>query len=441
MTDKDIEKIDDVSILQGQGEADLAGEFLARALKHSFIVLKIIMAILVVLFITSGIFQVEPDENAMVLRFGIIQEFRSPETGEDVSALGPGLHWNWPEPITEIIKIPVAKKQTVAIDSFWYFETPAEKLGTVPPGRGGPTLDPKRDGYCLTRGEGVAGQAGADYGIVHGKWQLTYHIKDIEKFYTNIYYETPGPGEDFLDVASESVDPLLKAIASDAIVRTMAKYTIDQAIVSEESIKNNIKRLIEEKLKQLGGDEEEYPKRVGSGIVVDEFSTSKITWPRQVAAAFDDPTLARQKKEQDLTDARSYADKILSAAGGARAAEILDALKQPDLSEQDSRLYLSELSGASRDIIAKAYAYRTTVVEAAKANADYFQKLLPEYKQRPKLVVQRIYQDAVEEIFDNATETIIVQSSADEVRVLINSDPAQRRRQLEEKKKEAENNK
>ncbi len=432
MTDKDIEKTDDVSILQAQGEADLAGEFLAKALKHSFIILKIIMAILVVLFITSGIFQVEPDENALVLRFGKIQEFRS-ETGEYVSALGPGLHWNWPEPVTQIIKIPVAKKQTVAIDSFWYFETAAEKLGTAK-GYPGATLDRKKDGYCLTRGESVTGQAGADYGIVHGKWQLTYHIRDIEKFYRSIYYKTPGPGEDFLDVASESVDPLLKAIASDAIVRTMVKYTIDQAIVSEESIKNNIKRLIEEKL-----------KRLDSGIVVDEFSAGRITWPRQVDAAFNDPTLARQKKNQDITDAESYADKILSAAGGAQAAEILIALKQPNLSEQDSLRYLSQLSGASRDIIAKAYAYRTTVVEAAKANADYFQKLLPEYRQRPKLVVQRIYLDAIEQIFDNADEKIVVQSSAGgkgkQMRILINSDPAQRRRLIEEKRKQEENNK
>ncbi|RKY07499.1 MAG: hypothetical protein DRP66_06595 [Planctomycetota bacterium] len=433
MTDKDIEKTDDVSILQAHGEADLAGEFLAKALKHSFIILKAIMMILVVLFITSGIFKVEPDENAIVLRFGKIQEFRSPETGEYVRVLGPGLHWNWPEPVTEIIKIPVAKKQTVAIDSFWYFETPAEKLGTVK-GRPGATLDPRKDGYCLTRGEGIASQAGGDYGIVHGKWQLTYRIKNIEKFYANIYYETPGPGKDFLDVASKTVDPLLKAIASDAIVRTMAKYTIDQAIVSEDSIKNNIKRLIEERL-----------RRLDSGIVVDEFSTGKITWPRQVAAAFDDPTLASQKKNQDITDAKSYADKILSAAGGAQAAEILDALKQPDLSEQDSRRYLSQLSGAGRDIIAKAHAYRTTVVEAAKANADYFKKLLPEYRQRPKLVVQRIYQDAIEHIFVNATEKIIVQSSAGgkgkQMRILINPDPAKRRRQMEEKKKQEENNK
>ena len=433
MTDKDIEKTDDVSILQGQGEADLAGEFLAKALKHSFIILKIIMVILVVLFITSGIFRVEQDENALVLRFGKIQEFRSPETGEHIKALGPGLHWNWPEPVTEIIKIPVAKKQTVAIDSFWYSETQAEKLGTVQ-GRPGATLDPKKDGYCLTRGEGIAGQAGADYGIVHGKWQLTYRINNIEKFFRNIYYKAPGPGKDFLDVASESVDPLLKAIASDAIVRTMVKYTIDQAIVNEESIAHNIKGLIEDKLDLLD-----------SGIVVDAFSAGKITWPRQVAAAFDDPTLASQKRDQDITDAGSYADKILSEAGGARAAEILDALKQPDLSEQDRRQYLSQLSGTSRDIIAKARAYYTTVVEAAKANADYFQKLLPEYRQHPKLVVQRIYLDAIEQIFDNAVETIIVQSSAGgkgkQMRILINSDPAQRRRQMEEKKKQEEKNK
>jgi len=427
MTDADIEKNDDVTTVQGQGEADLAGEFLARALRHSFIILKIIMIILVILFITSGIFRVEPEENALVLRFGRIQQFRSPETGEYESVLGPGLHWNWPEPVTEIIKIPVGKKQTVQIDSFWYFETEAEKLSTTR-GFAGPTLDPRKDGYCLTRGEGTGSQPGADYGIVHGKWQLTYHIKDIEKFYRNIYYGKPGPGEDFLDVASKSVDPLLKAIASDAIVRTMVKYTIDQAIVNEESITHNIKGLIEKKLEQLH-----------SGIALDEFGAGRITWPRQVAAAFDDPTLASQKRDLAITDARSYADKVLSAAGGARAAEILQALKRPDLSEEERRRYLSQLGGTSREIIANARAYRTTVVEAARANADYFRKLLPEYRQHPDLVLQRIYQDAVEDIFDNAVEKFIVQSSGGgkrkQIRILVNSDPARKKRQLDEMKK------
>lgn len=430
MTDKDSEKNpNDGSTVQGQGEADLAGEFLARALKHSFIILKIIMVIMVILFITSGIFRVEPDENALVLRFGRIQEFRSSETGELYSALGPGLHWNWPEPITEIIKIPVKKKQTIAIDSFWYYQSEAEKLGTVK-GYAGATLDPRKDGYCLTRNDSITGQGGADYNIVHGKWQLTYFIDDIERFFRNIYYETPGPGEDFLDVVSESVGPLLKAVASDAIVVAMVNYTIEQAIVNEESISGNIKRLIEERL-----------SRLDSGIVVHEFQViGRITWPRQVDKEFQESSLASQKRNETITDARSYADTILSAAGGAQAAKILRLLKQPDLSEQDRRYYLAQLSGTSQEIIAKARAYRTTVVETAKANADYFQKLLPEYRQRPKLVVQSIYQDAVEQIFDNATEKFIVQSSASgkgkEVRIWINSDPALRKQELDEMKKQ-----
>jgi len=122
---------------------------------------------------------------------------------------------------------------------------------------------------------------------------------------------------------------------------------------------------------------------------------------------------------------------------------MLRLLKQPDLSEQDSRYYLSQLAGTSQEIISKARAYRTTVVETAKANADYFQKLLPEYRQRPKLVVQSIYQDAIEQIFGNATEKFIVQSSASgkgkEFRILLNSDPALRKQELDETKKQEGN--
>jgi membrane protease subunit HflK len=77
--------------------------------------------------------------------------------------------------------------------------------------------------------------------------------------------------------------------------------------------------------------------------------------------------------------------------------------------------------------IAEARAYKTKVVESAKANADYLKKLLPEYQKRPKLVVQRIYQDAIEEVLSNTQETIIAQPSGDvknsEFRVMINRDP------------------
>jgi membrane protease subunit HflK len=80
----------------------------------------------------------------------------------------------------------------------------------------------------------------------------------------------------------------------------------------------------------------------------------------------------------------------------------------------------------------------TKVVESAKANADYLQKLLPEYRKRPKLVVQRIYQDAIEEVLSNTQETIIAQPSSGiknrEFRVMINRDPGIGKKKQEDKK-------
>jgi len=85
------------------------------------------------------------------------------------------------------------------------------------------------------------------------------------------------------------------------------------------------------------------------------------------------------------------------------------------------------LAGAAQERIAQARAYRTKVVETAKANAEYLQKLLPEYRKRPKLVVQKIYQDAVEEVLNNADEKMIIQptegTKGKEIRILLNRDP------------------
>ena len=72
-------------------EMDAGSKSLAEALRISFAVLKIIMAVLIVLFFTSGIFTVAPDQRAMVLKFGKIRG----DTTES-RILGPGLHWAVP---------------------------------------------------------------------------------------------------------------------------------------------------------------------------------------------------------------------------------------------------------------------------------------------------------------------------------------------------------
>src|SRR5437763_14277340 len=62
---------------------------LAEALRSSFVIVKILMVGLVVLFFFSGIFTVPPGERAIVLRFG------KPVGIGEQQLLTPGLHWSF----------------------------------------------------------------------------------------------------------------------------------------------------------------------------------------------------------------------------------------------------------------------------------------------------------------------------------------------------------
>ncbi len=389
---------------------DTAGKSLSDALRLSFTILKVIMVVLVILFLTSGIFRVQEDENALVLQFGKIRGKVS-----ENRVLKPGLHWAWPEPISEIITIPVKKVQALAINSFWYFETDAEKLGS--PGRPGQTLNPVKDGYCLTRNDSIIAGDGSDYNIVHSKWVLTYQIQRPEKFFRNIHYNATAPGQDFLDVAAKTVDPLLESLASNAIAVTMVNYSIDDAIVSKKEIASNVKRLLQEKL-----------DKIESGIMVKAMYVSgKITWPRQVDDAFQLQLNASNNSKRKVIAAKTEATTILNETGGANAERILAELKSGKLDTAGKEKLLDQLAGSCQEKISAARAERTKTVETAKANADYFTKLLPQYRKRPELVLQGIYREAIREVMNNVDEKFFVQPSSEgkgrEIRVIINRKP------------------
>jgi len=386
----------------GRGELDAAGKSLSEALKTSFIILKIIMIVLVIAFLASGFKTVGSDEQALVLRLGKIRGVA------EERLLGPGLHWIFPYPVDEIVKIPVAKKVNLAINSFWYFQTKPEMLsggkGRIRPDD---PLKPIQDGYCLTRGEKqnepVAGSDGSDYNIVHSKWQLTYQIADPERFFKNVYIEDIEPGEIYFDVITRSIRPILEDIIEDAVVTAMVDYTIDEAIESQDRIPKHVKGLMQEKLDQI-----ESGLRVVSVYLID------ITWPRQVDEAFQASIEASQKSQKAISEARTYAENTLSEAGGPVALELLSLQADKtvqDLTEAQKKLLWSQLAGTAQEKIANARAYRTTVVETAKANADYLREILPEYRKRPELVIQEIYQAAIEYVLNNTDEKFIIQST------------------------------
>ncbi|MHC4722368.1 MAG: hypothetical protein ACYS6I_06620 [Planctomycetota bacterium] len=66
------QKIDNVAVAAGEDQLDAAGKSLTDALQVSFVILKLIMAVLVLLFFVSGVFRIQPNEQALVLRLGNI---------------------------------------------------------------------------------------------------------------------------------------------------------------------------------------------------------------------------------------------------------------------------------------------------------------------------------------------------------------------------------
>lgn len=449
-------------------EMDTASRSLSEALRISFIILKVIMVVLVIAFLASGFKTVGSDERALVLEFGKIRG-----VGEK-RLLGPGPHWIFPYPVDEIIKIKVEKKVNLATDAFWYFQTEQEKLtGQKRPVRPDTPLDPKRDGYCLTRSEwrgevpvsdvneqnnaaargglrirynrtdvnapianvravsGQIGTSGNDYNIVHSKWQLTYQIDDPERFFKNILVDDVKPDETYFDVATRSVTPLLKDLLESSVVSTMVNYTIDEAISSKASIPDDVKKLMQDMLDDIN-----------SGIKVVSVYLTDVTWPRQVDAAFLASIKASNTRQKTVTEAQSYAENTIREAAGPVAEKLFDAIHDNTISEKDKDLLWSQAAGQAQKILATARAYRTKVVETARANADYLERLLPEYKKYPKLVIQRIYNDAVEQVLNDADEKFVIQptegTKGSEIRVMMSRDATLKPKSTEKKEENSE---
>ena len=420
------------------GELDTAGKSLSDALRISFAILKVIMVVLVVGFLASGFRTIESGEKGIVLRFGRIQRI----------VAKPGWLWVFPYPIDELIRIPVDRRINLPVNTFWYKETREDILGrgTIPRNYVPEKLNPLQEGYCLTRSEErevAAGQElagprlasstavnrsatlaqqsdGSDYSIVHTKWQIDYQIEDIDQFYRNVYVPDSKPGQVYFDVMTQNITPILRSIVEDAVVSAMVQYTIDEALQSIDTIPRRVQQLVQEKL-----------DGISSGVRMTSVRLVKVEWPKQVDQAFQEFITASQKSQEAITQARTHAENTLNEVAGRVAPPLYEALLDENATEQDREALWSQAAGNVRDTIAQAEAYRMTVVETTKANADYLLNLLPEYRKRPDLVAQEIYLSAIEEVLAQADEKFIVQPSGGakehEFRVLVNRNPVKPR--------------
>jgi membrane protease subunit HflK len=276
---------------------DAGSQALAEALRSSFAIVKIVMALMVLAFFGSGFFTVGPQEKAVILRFG------KPVGEGDKILLNAGLHWSLPYPIDEVVKIPITEQQIVSSTIGWYLTTPeAELSGEEMPA--GPTLNPAIDGYVLT----------ADRNILHARATLRYHIDDPMRYvfgFTN---------------AQMTVQNAL----NNALLYTAASFNVDDILLNRvdefrEAVQLRVTDLAEQQ--QLG-------------IVIEQCDVESRP-PRQLQSVFDQVTDARVNRDKALIGAHSYENQITNSAG-AQAVSIINR------AEADRTNYVASITAEAK---------------------------------------------------------------------------------------------
>ncbi|MBG89490.1 MAG: hypothetical protein CMO80_21700 [Verrucomicrobiales bacterium] len=255
-------------------QEDTGSRALSEALKSVFAVLKLVMLAVLVFFVGSGVFTVEPNEVAVVLRFG-----KPVGTTKD-RVKKPGLHFAFPYPIDEIVKIPFGKSHTIHSSSCWYYETPQDiARGTLPPARN--SLTPFFDGYVIS----------ADGNVFHALGTMRYRVVDPVKYV--FYYK-------------DSTN-LLQNVVNRATIHAATEFNADEAIYKSRSLfVARIRELIRDTLIAQP-----------MGIVMEDFEV-KTAAPLAVKAAFERVQAAEQKRSELINHAKGRANKITNLAEGEK---------------------------------------------------------------------------------------------------------------------------
>ena len=121
----------------------------------------------------------------------------------------------------------------------------------------------------------------------------------------------------------------------------------------------------------------------GAGLTVTSISLETVNYPQAVQSAVDDAQKARNDSERYVLEADAYARDIVPKAEG-EAARVLE----------DAR------------------AYRDRVIADAEGEAARFEALLIEYQKAPEVTRERLYIDAIEEVYGRSNKVFLDSSGS-----------------------------
>ncbi|WXT99859.1 MAG: Modulator of FtsH protease HflK [Catillopecten margaritatus gill symbiont] len=308
--------------------------------------LKYVLMLILLIWVLSGIYIIDPAEKGVVLRFGAFQE----ETGQ-------GPHWHLPYPIETLDRINVEQIRTAQIGY--------------------------RDAISNRRGGNVSSESlmlTKDENMIDAKFAVQYKINDVQAYLFNV----SGP------------DLTLRHVVESAIRQVVGKNTMDYVLTEGRvDIADSIKEKSQELL-------ENYK----TGLIITTVNMQDAQPPEPVQAAFSDAVKAREDKQRLINEAQTYANDILPKSRGkaARMIEESKAYKSEVVSKSEGEAsrfgqILAEYKKAPE--VTKERLYRETmegvlantskVVVDSKANSMMYlpiDKLLNNNQVRTEVIVE-----------------------------------------------------
>jgi len=222
------------------------------------------LAILLLLWIASGLYVVGADEQAVVLRFG-----------QYVATKGPGLNWHMPYPIETVEKVPVTRVQRIEIGF--------RLMGD------GSTHRIPQEALMLTE----------DENIVDVSFIVQYRIRDISNYLFNI---VNGP-------------LTVRDAAESSMREVIGRTNIDDVMTNKKAeVEVETQKLLQDILDSYK-----------AGVSILTVKLQNVQPPDAVIKQFKDVASAREDKERTKNEAETYANDILPKARGDAAKQVLDA--------------------------------------------------------------------------------------------------------------------
>jgi membrane protease subunit HflK len=241
----------------------------------------IVGLIVVVVWLASGFYIVNPDEQGVVLRFGAFA-YSTP----------PGFHYHFPWPIEAVETPQVTRENQLNVG----YVLPRQSASSESP------RDVPEESLMLT----------GDENIVDINFTVFWVIKDASAFLFNV----ENPGAD---------DATIKAVAESAMREVVGKNQIEPILTADrEPIQEEVRALMQRILDSYG-----------AGVTVTRVQMQKADPPAQVLEAYRDVQAARTDQDRMRNEAEAYANKVVPEArgGAARIVQQADGYKQKVIAE------------------------------------------------------------------------------------------------------------